>query len=142
MIADLARDFRVAFRALRKRPLFTVIAATTLALGIGANTAIFSVVYAFLLRDLPYPDADRLVVVWGTDRARGDTETRVSYPDFEDWREQNESFEDLAAFFAFPNGDVNLTGGADPERVPVARVSSGYFGTLGAPLLYGRGFLP
>lgn len=142
MIADLARDFRVGFRALRKRPLFTVIAATTLALGIGANTAIFSVVYAFLLRDLPYPDADRLVVVWGTDRARGDTETRVSYPDFEDWREQNESFEDLAAFFAFPNGDVNLTGGADPERVPVARVSSGYFGTLGAPMLYGRGFLP
>jgi predicted permease len=139
---ELVRDLRIAMRSLRKRPGFALVALGTLALGIGANTAIFSVVNTVLLHQLPYPDPERLAVIWGTDARRVDNETRVSYADFRDWREQSESFEDLAAFFAFPNGDVNLTGGVEPERVPVARVTAGYFELLGVKLAYGRGFLP
>lgn len=136
------RDLRYAFRSLGKRPGFTVVVAGTLALGIGANTAIFSVVNAVLLRPLPYSDAERLVMVWGTDRERDVSETRVSYPDFRDWREGSKSFEDLGAFWALPNTDVNLTGGIEPERVPVARVTAGYFKILGVRFTHGRGFRP
>jgi predicted permease len=141
-MTDSLRDLRIAFRALARRPGFTLIVIATLALGIGANTAIFSVVNTVLLQPLPYPEPDRLVMVWSTDASRGVDETRVSYPDYDDWREGSRSFEDLAALWAFPNGDVNLTGGMEPERVPVARVTAGFFGILGVRFAHGRGFLP
>jgi putative ABC transport system permease protein len=114
----------------------------TLALGIGANTAIFSVVDVVLLRPLPYHDSDRLVMLWRSVPADGVTEGFVSYPDFRDWQAQSESFDALTAFWAFANGNVNLTGGLEPERVPVARVMSGYFELLGVSPLHGRTFLP
>jgi putative ABC transport system permease protein len=139
---DIAGELRVTIRSLTKRPAFTALVVGALALGIGANTAIFSVVHAVLLRPLPYPDAERLVMVWGTDAPRGQDETRVSYPDFQDWRETASSFEDLGAFWTLPNTDVNLTGGDEPERVPVARVTAGYFEILGVRFAHGRGFRP
>lgn len=81
------RDLRYAPRSLGRRPSLAIVVAATLALGIGANTAMFSVVNAVLLRPLPYPNAERLVIVWGTDAELNDNEARVSYPDFRDWRE-------------------------------------------------------
>lgn len=139
---NVLRHLHIALRPVVKRPSFTMIVVGTLALGVGANTAIFSVVNAVLLQPLPYPDAERLVMLWGTDAARGDNETRVSYPDLRDWREASRSFEDLGAFWALPNTDVNLTGGVEPERVPVARVTAGYFEILGVRFAHGRGFRP
>src|SRR5881396_4129879 len=107
-------DLRFAFRQLTKDPAFTIIAGITLALGIGANTAIYSVVNAVLLRPLPYPDPDRLVRLWSTHARTNRWGDWVSYPDFKDWREQNRSFEDMAAyrFWLF-----NVTGGEYPEVV-------------------------
>lgn len=139
---EFVHRLRIAARPLVMRPGFTLLVIATLALGIGANTAIFSVMNAVLLRPLPYPDAERLVMIWGTDVARGQNETRVSYPDFSDWRASTTSFEDLGAFWSLPNTDVNLTGGAEPERVPVARVTAGYFDILGVRFAHGRGFRP
>jgi predicted permease len=144
-MTDMLRELRAAIRRLLRRPAFALVVVGTLALGVGANTAVFSVVNAVLIRPLPYPDSDRLVMVWSvwsTDAARGRDESRVSYPDFRDWREAAGSFESLAAFWAFPNGDVNLTGGIEPERVPVARVTAGFFDLMGVRFEHGRGFLP
>jgi putative ABC transport system permease protein len=139
---EILRDVRLAFRSLAKRPGFTAVVVTTLAIGIGANTAIFSVVNTVLLRPLPYVEPDRLVMVWGTDARLGNDQTRVSYPDYRDWRDGATSFDDIAALWSFPNGDVNLTGGVEPERVPVARVTSGFFEILGVTFAHGRGFRP
>ena len=93
----LLRDIRYGIRGLLKRPGFTAIALITLALGIGANTAIFSVVNAVLLRPLPYVEADRLVVPWGT-RTNPQLSTNVSYPDFVDWQAQTKTLEHIAAY--------------------------------------------
>src|ERR1700674_98255 len=92
---NLLQDVRYAFRLLAKSPMFTVIAVLTLTLGIGANTAIFSVVNAVLLRPLPFKDASRLAVLRETSRGVGDVS--VTYPDFLDWRQQSRTFEQLAA---------------------------------------------
>src|SRR5207253_3954099 len=86
------------FRMLRKSPGFTAAAVLTLALGIGANTAIFSAINAVLLRPLPFANANRLVFVWATDRQRGVNEDVSSYPNFEDWKAQSNTLEALAAF--------------------------------------------
>ena len=93
----LWQDLRYGARTLMKKPVFTLIAVVTLGLGIGANTAIFSVVYTVLLRPLPFPESDRLVVLAGKgkDSLIGDT---VAYPDYEDWRARAQSFEDMACF--------------------------------------------
>src|SRR5437588_12451075 len=93
---NLFQDLRFAARMLLKKPVFTFIALLTLGVGIGANTAIFSVVNAVLLKPLPYPDPDRLVTVSSADPKSGGGMS-VSYPDFLDWREKNRTFEDLAA---------------------------------------------
>ncbi len=140
--SKLKQDLRLAVRDLARRPAFTLAALATLALGIGANSAIFSVVRAVLLRPLPYHDAGQLVMVWRTVPARGLNQGFVSYLDYRDWKEQSESFEDLSAFWAWANGNVNLTGGSEPERVPVARVMAGYFEMLGARPLLGRTIIP
>lgn len=136
----ITRQIRYAARSLLNRPVLAVVGLTTLGLGIGANTAIFSVINVVLLKPLPFHDPDRLAMVWSTAQKQGLTEGFSSYPDFRDWHEQSKAFTGLAAFWTFPNGDVNLTGGADPQRVAVARVTPGFFEVLGVPPLYGRTF--
>jgi predicted permease len=138
MIADLWQDLRFGARMLRKRPGFTLIAVVTLALGIGANTAIFTVINAALLRPLPYPDAEQIVVA---STIRRDTlEVRsTSYLDFVDWRDQNTVFERLAAR---ASTSFTLTGRDEPARVNGELVSAEYFPLLGVRATLGRTFLP
>jgi putative ABC transport system permease protein len=123
---------------LGRNPGFTAVAVITLALGIGANTAIFSVVNAVLLRPLPYKDPDRLVFVWETDRQRGGRWHSVTPADFVDWREQNGVFEDMAAVAI---SSVNLTGNGEPKTLEGHRVSASLFPLLGVSPLLGRTFL-
>src|SRR5262245_3471481 len=131
------QDLRYGARMLLKQPGFTVVAVITLALGIGANTAIFSVVNAVLLRPLPCEDPDRLVVFW-TAPQQGRTEA-CSLPDFADWREQGRSFERMAAF---TDGAFNLTGVGEAERLNGQTITSDLFPALSIPLAFGRSFLP
>jgi predicted permease len=133
----LLKDARFGLRILRRSPAFTVVAVLTLGLGIGANTAIFSIVNAVLLRPLPYPDAGRLVVVWATDEKRGVTEDVASYPDFEDWKSQSTVFESMAAF---DRPGALLSGVGDAEDVVAIQVTPGFFETMGAPPQIGRTF--
>lgn len=133
-------QFRLAARSLRRRPALTVVALATLALGIGANTAIFSIINVVLLKPLPFKEPNRLVMAWSTAPNQGLVEGFSSYPDFKDWRDQTKAFDGLAAFWTFPNGDVNLTGGSEPQRATVARITPGFFEVLGVPPLHGRTF--
>ncbi len=134
----LLRDFRYAWRTLRATPVFTLIVVGTLALGIGANSAIFSVVNGVLLRALPYADPERLVMVWETDRDSGTEREGASVPDYFDFRERARSFDHLAAFQVTP---MNRTGAGEPERVAAARVSADFLATMGSAPLLGRNFL-
>jgi predicted permease len=133
----LMKDARFGVRILRRSPGFTAVAVITLGLGIGANTAIFSIVNAVLLRPLPYPDPGRLVMVWATDERRGVTEDVTSYPDFEDWKSQNTVFESMAAF---ERPGALLSGVGDAEDVASIRVTPGFFETMGAQPQIGRTF--
>src|SRR5882762_2170250 len=117
----LLRDIRYGIRSLLKRPGFTVVALIALALGIGANTAIFSLVNAVLLRSLPYAQPDRLVWVWGNIR-NGGSRASVSPLDFLDYRKENKTFEQFAASLSVPV-PVNLTGSGEPERLTGAAVT-------------------
>ena len=138
-IEVLRQDLRYAARTLRKSPGFTIVAALTLALGIGANTAIFSVVDAVILRPLPYPEPSRLVELWGNVK-RAKVERRgASFPDYLDWRAQSRSFEAMAAF---DSGTMTLTGVDEPERITGEFVSQPYFDLLGMRPALGRTFLP
>jgi putative ABC transport system permease protein len=131
----LRQDLRFAFRTLRARPAFTLVAVLTLALGIGATTAIFSVVNAVLLRPLPWPQADRLVLIWGT---RGPvTQNGVDYLDYLDWQRESRSFAGLGVM---RGQSVNLTGGDQPERVIGSFVSSNFLSILGETPAQGRFF--
>src|ERR1700694_1210358 len=113
---DLIQDVRYALRGLLKRPAFTLISVVTLALGIGASTAIFSVVHAVLLRSLPYGRADRLVMVWeDRHRVSGKATNTINLGNFFDWKEQNHVFEDMAAFFYL---GAQVTSDGEPEEVP------------------------
>jgi putative ABC transport system permease protein len=134
----LAQDIRYACRQLAKSPGFSVLAVVTLALAIGANTAIFSVVNAVLLRPLPYHDADRLVMVWEQNRHRGWYENIVSSANFLDWKKQNHAFEDIAAF---ESNYFNLSGGNKPEELVGERVTTNLFAVLGVQPSRGRLFL-
>src|SRR5215470_18094512 len=126
----LWQDLRYGVRLLAKKPGFTLIAIITLALGIGANTAIFSIVNAVVLQPLPYPEPERLIRLWESNPGRGWPEFSASAPNFQDWRKQQTVFEQLAAYeFA----TSNLTGGGEPERVAALGVSSNLFPTLGTP---------
>jgi predicted permease len=135
----LLQDLRYSLRQLRKSPGFTAVAVITLALGIGANTAIFSVVNAVLLRPLPYPDADRLMMVWEQNPHRGWFENIVSGANFRDWQKQNHVFTDMAAF---ESNSFNLAGENNAEEVAGERVTSNLFSVLGVQPLRGRLFLP
>jgi len=136
----LWQDIRYGVRMLAKNPGFTTIAVLTLALGIGANTAIFSVVNAVLLRPLPFTEPDRLMMVWlkGAKAAGGDR-VPLSVADLLDWRAQNQAFEQVGAF---SYNQYNYTGGEVPEQIVAANVSANFFTTLGAPAALGRTFLP
>ena len=128
---------RYALRTLRKSPGFTVVAVLALAIGIGGNTAIFSLIDAVRSRALPYKDPDALVQLWGN-VVRARVERRGNaYPDFLDWRAQSKSFEDMAAF---DNQTLTLAGVEDPERIPVEFVSAPYFSLLGVTPARGRTF--
>ncbi len=131
------QDLRFALRMLMKKPGFAAIAIMTLALGIGANTVIFSVVNAVLLRPLPYSEPDRLVWLWETIPEKGVSRFRVAPANFLDWRNQNQSFEEMAAF---SYSTVNLTGEGEPEQLAGCAVSSSYFRTLGVQPARGRAF--
>ncbi|MBZ5679125.1 MAG: ABC transporter permease [Acidobacteriia bacterium] len=135
----LFQDVRYALRQLRKSPGFTVVAVLMLALGIGANTAIFSMVNAVLLRPLPYEEADRLVMVWEQNPHRGWFENIVSAENFLDWKKQNHVFADMAAF---ESNFFNLSGGSKPEEIAGERVTSNLFSVLGVQPVRGRLFLP
>jgi predicted permease len=132
----LAQDLRYALRQLRKSPAFTTVAVLTLALGIGANTAIFSVIDAVLLRPLPFHNASRLVVVKTTEPGRCD-DIGVSYPAFLDWRSRNHVFESLSAY---RTDDFTLTGRSEPAHVTGAVVSANTFSLLRVAPVLGRDF--
>src|SRR3954470_20128476 len=133
----LLQDVRYAFRTLRKAPGFTLVAVFALAVGIGGNTAIFSLLDAVRGGALPYRDADRLVLIWGT-VLRSKVERRgASYPDFQDWRRQSHSFEDMAAA---DTQSMTLIADGDPERIQTEFVSAAYFSLLGVSPARGRAF--
>jgi len=135
---QLFRDFRNASRALRNSPGLAAAAITTLALGIGANTAIFSVLEGVVLAPLPYGQPDRLVALELYNRSLGYA-TYLSYPDFLDWQLNSRSFKQIAAL---ANQGFDLTGPGDPEHLDGKEVSASFFGTLNVRLAAGRGFSP
>jgi hypothetical protein len=134
----LFRDLRNAFRSVWKDPGFSVAAILTLALGIGANTAIFTVLHGVVLAPLPYHDTDRLVLIALYNRTLG-YPTSLSYPDFLDWERESYSFEQIAAY---KRQSFDLTNLGMPEHVDGYEVSARFFETLGVRLALGRGFLP
>jgi predicted permease len=134
----ILKDIRYAIRGLRKRPGFTVVAVITLALGIGANTSIFSVVNAVILRPLRFTDPDRLAVVWEEASFAGFPTNTPAPANYFDWKKQNRSFEDMAAT---RSNSFNLTGDGDPERVAAYAVTANFFPILGVQPLFGRLFL-
>lgn len=133
----MINDVRYALRMLAKNPAFTFVAVLTLALGIGANTAIFSLVNSILLRPLPYRDSDQLVRLIQASPKLGLSTWGLSQADFAAYREQNRSFESLALY---GTGGVNLTGAGEPERLPVSNVTAGFFKVLGVNPVAGRTF--
>jgi putative ABC transport system permease protein len=138
-MSTLLQDLRYGLRMLAKNPGFTAVAVVTLALGIGANTAIFSVVNAALLRPLPYSDPSRLVYVWSAEKARGINQSTVSIPDLHDWQQQNHVFDGMAGWWT---GTYNLSGGDEPQQVDGWTVSPNFFDVLGAKPELGRTFAP
>jgi predicted permease len=134
---SIFQDFRYAFRQLRKNPVFAAIAVITLALAVGANTAIFSVVQTVLLAPLPYQHIDRLAMIWGRNPSRGDMQAPISPGDFTDWKQKNRVFEDIA-----PSTDdqVTLTGAGEPKLLLGYDVSPSYFRILGVAPRMGRVF--
>lgn len=138
-IESLWQDVRCGLRMLRKNAGFAVVAILTLALGIGANTAIFSVIHAVLLNPLPYDSPERIVLVLESNPTRGFGQFAVSPPNYVDWKKNSTVFEQMASV---SRGDFNYTGGAEPERLSGARVAASFFSVLGAKPAIGRTFLP
>jgi predicted permease len=136
---EAARDFRYALRMLQRSPGFTAVAVLTLALGIGANTAIFSVINSVLLRPLPYHDPAGLVMVWENNSLHPNPHNTVSPPNFLDWQSRNTVFSGMA--YIFDERD-SLTGNGEPEEVVVQDVSTNFFSLLGVNPILGPGFTP
>ncbi len=134
-MSALLRDVKLGLRALTAAPAATLIVVVTLGLGIGANTAVFSMVDALVLRPFPIPDIDRLVMLWGTVPKQGDDRDRAAPADYLDWKERATSFERLVALEWW---DVNLSGSGEPERLQGTFVSPDYFETLGVEPYSGR----
>ncbi len=137
LLEDLARDVRFGFRTLAKSPGFTTVAVLTLALGIGASTAIFSVVDAVLLSPLPYPNPQRIVRVW--EQTASGHRIKLADPNFDDFRTHNRTLSALAEYAALP---LAVAGGSEPVRANVAIVSKGFFRVLGVQPFLGRTFAP
>ena len=138
------QDIRYALRQLRKSPGFTAVAVLTLALGIAANTVIFSVMNATILKSLPFPGSDRLMLVWETFGKGPGNENIVSAPNYWDFAKQNHVFENMAIFDSAGRG-YNLSAGGgshEPEQVSGLRVSASFFTVLGVRPFLGRTFLP
>src|SRR5882757_4257406 len=133
----LLQDVRYGLRMLVKKPTFTIVAVLTLALGVGANTAIFSIVNAVLLRSLPFPDPDRLVRIYFNDPGVGLRGVRFSVPEFDDLRTRTDVFEEVSVIVL---GPTNLTGTKQPEHLEMMEVSPNYFSMLGATPELGRLF--
>ena len=131
------QDIRYAVRSLRKQPIFTLVAVLTLTLGIGANTAIFSLLYQILLRPLPYANAERLVFVWNTYPLMGLQQASVSIPDYLDRKTQAPAIEDATLF---TGGAATLAEGGQPEQLRTLAVTPSFFTTLGRQPFLGRGF--
>src|SRR6478735_9121892 len=133
----MTTDLRFAFRQLKKAPGFTFLAVLTLALGVGANTAIFSVINAVLLRPLPYPDPNRVVIVTETEAEQ--PSISVSFPDYLDWKKESRSFEELAVT---RRESYNLSGlfGRSPEQISGAIVTANFFRVIGLKPQIGRVF--
>src|SRR5215203_5586853 len=134
---NLRGDIRYALRNLSKRPGFTLIAVVTLALGIGANTAIFSAINALLLKPLPFPELDRVVAIWDKLPSRGVLHNEVAMANYLDWQSQNKSFEQLAVYRWW---SANLTGGDTPERIQGFLVSANFLDAAGMKPIMGRNF--
>src|SRR5947207_3273652 len=136
-MGSLLQDIRYGVRMLIKNRSFTAVAVISLALGIGANTAIFSVVNAILLKSLPYRQPDRIVLVWGYVPSEGHTRSQVSATDVADWRTQNSVFEDVATYQSYR---PTFSGIGEAERIPGMGVGDGYFRIIGAEPILGRDF--
>src|SRR6202035_3867078 len=137
VLDNLTRDIRQAFRQMKSKPGFSAVVILTLALGIGANSAIFSIIQAVLLRPLPYKDPGRLAMLFSGDPSRELHEGRVSLLNFADWKSQNRSFEDMTLF----NGQTFLLGtDGTPERMRSARVPANFWTVVGVEPLLGRVF--
>jgi putative ABC transport system permease protein len=139
MIADLWQDLSYGARMLMKSPGFTLIAVITLALGIGVNAAIFSVVDGVLLRPLPYQNADRLVRIWSENQATGQRYLETSYQDFRQFKHQSRAFASMAAFSEAPR--ILRDDRSEPSNITVARISDDFLPALGVPPAAGRDFL-
>jgi len=137
-LETFVQDLRYGFRSLRKKPGFTLTAVIALALGIGANTAIFSVINGVLLRSLAYHDADNIVMVWERSFQRNRSQNSVSPANFLDWQKRSISFQQIAATW---DTRVNLTSGGEPEELLVQRVSADFFQVLGVRPQVGRWFV-
>lgn len=135
----MLQDLRYSLRVLLKRPIFTLTVGITLALGIGVNIAMFSVLDAILLRNLPFEKQDQLVTLWSTNPQKGINQLQVSEADFADWQTSNTVFEQMALY---DSDSQVLTGNGDPERVQGAKVSANLFSLLGVQPILGRAFLP
>jgi len=133
------QDVKYALRTLRNSPSLTAAALLTLAIGIGANTAMFSLVDGVLLRPFPYPDPERLVFIWDSNPGQGWDRFSVSPPNFIDYRDQATVFDSMSAYYSTT---VTLTGVDEPERIPAARVGPDYFQTFGIAPQIGRAFAP
>ena len=134
----LIKDLAYGIRSLLKHPGFTAIAIVTLALGIGANTAMFSVINGVLLRPLPYQQPERIVTIWEESPERGMEQLPVSFANLQEWVSQNNSFDQIAAY-TFAN--LNLTGNGEPARLLAVRASANLFPLVGASPMLGRTFL-
>src|SRR4051794_32721961 len=132
---DASQDFSYAVRSLKKSPAFSAISILTLALGIGANTAIFSVINSVMLRPLPYHDAERIVFLWSS--SPGMAREPLTPARLVDFRDRATAFASIAGISQIP---LNLTGGADPERIPGSSVSSNFFDVLDVRALLGDPF--
>ncbi|HEY0431657.1 MAG TPA: ABC transporter permease [Pyrinomonadaceae bacterium] len=135
---SLLRDLKFSVRSLLKRPGLTLIAVLTLAIGIGANSAIFSMINALLLKPLPFPDPERIVALWDKVPSRGVERNEVAVANYLDWRAQNKSFEQLGIYRWW---STNLTGSETPERVQGFQVTPNFLDIVGVKPMMGRGFL-
>jgi predicted permease len=138
-MGEMKHDIGYALRKLRSAPSFTITALLTLALGIGANTAIFSVVHGVLMKPLPFPHPEQLVRIWSDNREAGLTHSAVSPVDLDDWRAQRSAFSDMGGYWYVEGGSgVDMTGEGEPQRLSTAFVEPGFFPVLGVRPEIGR----